>query len=216
MSEYGKDHYRKNRAKAIQGSKTYKFVIYAIISSLKSRPCIDCGLCFPPCAMDFDHISGDKVVSIAWLRNMCSPSALVEELKKCELVCSNCHRIRTSMRLNSPKMTIEEAVAIISKRKKWYDREAWEELFNLAGIDLPPLLEKPKKRDRCVRKIGPEGKSWCSAHKDFIPNDRFERNASRWNGLQGQCVDCRKLQPSRASRKSLRLSKKRYDDSQAE
>lgn len=47
--------------------------------------------------MDFDHVDGTKVANINILRNY-STQALSEELAKCELVCSNCHRERTWQR----------------------------------------------------------------------------------------------------------------------
>lgn len=47
--------------------------------------------------MDFDHVRGAKVSGIA---NMWSwhPDRVRTELAKCELVCANCHRIRTVRR----------------------------------------------------------------------------------------------------------------------
>ncbi len=66
------------------------------INPLKSFPCKDCGKTFPPFAMDFDHISnlGKKKRNISLFKNY-SIQLAKEELKKCELVCANCHRIRT-------------------------------------------------------------------------------------------------------------------------
>jgi hypothetical protein len=49
--------------------------------------------------MDFDHVTGEKIQSISRLsRGSGGKKKLLEELKKCELVCSNCHRIRTHER----------------------------------------------------------------------------------------------------------------------
>lgn len=73
---------------------------HAYLWKIKSVPCKDCGQNFPPYVMDFDHVSGIKKFSIAnkvggtW-------KALTEEIAKCEVVCSNCHRIRTWQRRNS-------------------------------------------------------------------------------------------------------------------
>lgn len=66
----------------------------ALIASLKTGPCVDCGGRFHHAAMDFDHVNGDKKFCIA-SRKTASIDDILEEVVKCELVCSNCHRIRT-------------------------------------------------------------------------------------------------------------------------
>ena len=67
------------------------------IIELKSKtPCADCHEIFPSVCMDFDHISDDKLSSISNLvSGRRSRSRIDIEINKCELVCSNCHRIRT-------------------------------------------------------------------------------------------------------------------------
>lgn len=72
------------------------------IAELKSHPCHDCGGKFHACAMDFDHLEGEsKIDSISTLmRNMrVTLKRLKEEVAKCELVCANCHRVRTYNRM---------------------------------------------------------------------------------------------------------------------
>ena len=71
----------------------------AYVNDLKAGPCTDCGGRFHYSAMDFDHIGPDKVADIAWLINNRSWKALLDEIEKCELVCSNCHRVRTWTRI---------------------------------------------------------------------------------------------------------------------
>ena len=64
----------------------------------ESNPCIDCGEHFHYSQMDFDHLD-DKKHSIAKLANSeASIKTIKSELTKCELVCSNCHRLRTWVR----------------------------------------------------------------------------------------------------------------------
>jgi hypothetical protein len=51
--------------------------------------------------MDFDHLdSTDKIGSISQLVNSLYIKKALEEIKKCELVCANCHRMRTWNRMN--------------------------------------------------------------------------------------------------------------------
>jgi hypothetical protein len=74
-----------------------------LVRSLKTAPCKDCGGVFHPEVMDFDHIQtgtkGGYEKSISRLQVRCVPEEeLLLEIGKCELVCSNCHRIRTIRR----------------------------------------------------------------------------------------------------------------------
>src|SRR4051794_32066082 len=68
----------------------------AFINAAKDVPCADCGVRFPTCAMDFDHVRGTKAFNIG--NTLVSFARLETEIAKCEVVCSNCHRIRTHER----------------------------------------------------------------------------------------------------------------------
>jgi hypothetical protein len=70
----------------------------AIVDRAKSVPCADCGVSYPPYVMDFDHIDADKDDVISRLKFSAGTKRLLEEIDKCEVVCSNCHRIRTFTR----------------------------------------------------------------------------------------------------------------------
>jgi hypothetical protein len=48
--------------------------------------------------MDFDHVRGTKHANVAELINTLSKKRIDEEIAKCEVVCSNCHRARTYLR----------------------------------------------------------------------------------------------------------------------
>jgi hypothetical protein len=72
----------------------------AIVNELKNVPCVDCLNSYPPYVMDFDHIEeGTKVMNIAQMISRDFGLKLImTEIEKCEVVCSNCHRIRTYRR----------------------------------------------------------------------------------------------------------------------
>jgi hypothetical protein len=72
----------------------------AFVGALKSStPCMDCGGMFPSEAMDFDHARGVKVKGIAaMVARDFGLDEIQAEIEKCDIVCSNCHRIRTHMR----------------------------------------------------------------------------------------------------------------------
>lgn len=69
-----------------------------IIRSIKQQPCADCGKTFPPEAMDFDHLR-EKRTEVSRLLYVSGTAALLAEIEKCEVVCANCHRVRTMRRL---------------------------------------------------------------------------------------------------------------------
>jgi hypothetical protein len=70
---------------------------YERIDALKVKPCLDCSECFPPESMDFDHVQEGKIATIAQMRGNSWGTVLLE-IAKCELVCANCHRLRTWLR----------------------------------------------------------------------------------------------------------------------
>lgn len=70
------------------------------LRQLKTGPCSDCGRTFPPYCMDFDHRDGsDKVGAVSELIFMVGKAAWLAEIEKCDLVCANCHRVRTYNRI---------------------------------------------------------------------------------------------------------------------
>jgi len=86
--------YAKQRA-SVDKSKAEDL---AMLNRLRAEtPCADCKKIHPPWRMQFDHLPEyEKVTSISTLLG--SKNKLSEELKKCELVCANCHTDRTHAR----------------------------------------------------------------------------------------------------------------------
>lgn len=56
------------------------------------RGCVDCGYNRHPAAMDFDHVYGEKSLLVSSCKSRAQADA---EISKCEVRCSNCHRIRS-------------------------------------------------------------------------------------------------------------------------
>ncbi len=95
--ECHKRYYLRNkdlyREKNIRRSKE----LIDFVISLKQKPCMDCGVQYPYYVMDFDHRErNDKIKEVAYMsaRNW-SLENIKKEADKCDLVCANCHRIRT-------------------------------------------------------------------------------------------------------------------------
>ena len=101
----GRTYYAENRVRQLELAKKRK-VRYIeqrkiFINKLKNKPCFDCHKRYPSWMMDFDHLDPkEKISSISSLtfQNMAKLDKIIEEIKKCDLVCSNCHRNRTYKR----------------------------------------------------------------------------------------------------------------------
>lgn len=96
-----KRHYQANKAKYLERNKRYRGIIRAFVRDLKeSAPCTDCGNLYPYYVMDFDHLE-NKANIISFLTSTGRIGALKKEIKKCEVVCANCHRTRSHKRLEN-------------------------------------------------------------------------------------------------------------------
>jgi hypothetical protein len=60
--------------------------------------CVDCGYNANPVALGFDHLPGTVKVRDIKSGQQLGWQALQDEIAKCEVVCMNCHHIRTSER----------------------------------------------------------------------------------------------------------------------
>jgi hypothetical protein len=67
---------------------------------LKARlPCADCGESFHHAAMHWDHRPGTiKRFDVSHMIKSYSRRAILDEIAKCDLVCANCHAVRTYTR----------------------------------------------------------------------------------------------------------------------
>jgi hypothetical protein len=69
-----------------------------MIEEAKDRPCTDCGCRFPTCVMDLGHVRGRKEFKVSEAVQRATAAAVErvrDEIAKCDVVCANCHRIRT-------------------------------------------------------------------------------------------------------------------------
>lgn len=103
-----KAHYLKNKSKYLMRNKTYRLQIKDFIKRIKEdHPCMDCGNRYPYYVMDFDHREGEKKSNdINFLSNTGRIGAVKVEIAKCDLVCANCHRVRTHNRYISKQSSL--------------------------------------------------------------------------------------------------------------
>lgn len=69
-----------------------------IVAEIKNVPCTDCKKKFPSVCMQFDHLpqyEKEFCISHDYGRPL---KRILKEIKKCEVVCANCHAIRTEER----------------------------------------------------------------------------------------------------------------------
>lgn len=100
QKKYRRDHYLKNKDKYIEKSKDWKLKQkLKILKYLSNKSCADCGE-DNPIVLEFDHLS-DKEFDIGSKIGHYSYDKILKEINKCDVVCANCHRIRTATRSNS-------------------------------------------------------------------------------------------------------------------
>lgn len=106
--KYIKEHYKNNKEYYKEKNKKFrKSVQDFILEYKKKNKCIDCGN-GDFRILDFDHVEGEKKFNIGDVtRYGYGKDKVKKEIDKCELVCANCHRIRTWER-NAPVAQTEE------------------------------------------------------------------------------------------------------------
>lgn len=91
-----KKHFQDNKDLYNKRNSRSRAKFRDFVAGFKNGPCTDCGKTFRPCVMDFDHRPGEeKLHDISRIYNFLSKSMLLKEIAKCDLVCANCHRVRT-------------------------------------------------------------------------------------------------------------------------
>ena len=88
---------QKEKAKGRMAKKR-KEIHDFLVSYKEEKGCFDCGEMYPYYVLHFDHLR-DKSFGISKYREGGQSLEKVKsEIKKCEVVCANCHAIRTHSR----------------------------------------------------------------------------------------------------------------------
>lgn len=100
-----RQHYKSNKINYIRrtSERNYRVkldITTFILEYLKEHPCADCGES-DPIVLEFDHIKGPKLfnISSAICRRI-NIFSILEEIAKCEVRCSNCHKRKTAKEYN--------------------------------------------------------------------------------------------------------------------
>ena len=112
-SAYGKEHYAKNRQRYIDQAQRVKQRLRRertlhLLEFFKTHPCVDCDE-RDPVVLEFDHVR-EKSFSIGLDLTDRKWQTILEEMKKCEVVCANCHRRRTARRRGALRIVLAQKV----------------------------------------------------------------------------------------------------------
>lgn len=165
--EYAKQLHQRKKDAGLIKKKVRRPSKASVYAEMKDNFCKDCGGVFPPCVLDFDHVKGNKKFNIANSAGY-SLDEFIEELRKCEVVCSNCHHIRTQKRRGERKTHAKPSIEkkrlfIINSKnvpcaeceKKFppvamqFDHVRGEKRFNLSQGSQYTMEEIIEEIDKC-------------------------------------------------------------------
>lgn len=95
--EDSKRHYQRHKPDYLARNTKDKHEKRDFIQKYKEfHGCMDCGGKFPYFVLDLDHRDPhDKKFALNRIHLLTSWDKMVEEINKCDVVCANCHRIRS-------------------------------------------------------------------------------------------------------------------------
>lgn len=71
-----------------------------LLTYLSKHGCVDCGET-DPIVLEFDHVKGKKISELSRMAHSRRPIDIIQkEIEKCEIRCSNCHKIKTAKEQN--------------------------------------------------------------------------------------------------------------------
>lgn len=88
-------YYEANREAHRQRAHAAVQKLVAYVRLRKALPCTDCGVQYPSYVMEFDHLHSKIMNVSAMVRRGVAIAKIRAEIEKCEVVCANCHRVRT-------------------------------------------------------------------------------------------------------------------------
>ena len=93
QKKYRKEHYLNNKEKYIKKAKTYRETFTEWIVDYKKN--LKCEICDEDryWVLDFHHKDPkEKDTEISVLIKSCNKKRILDEISKCMIICSNCHR----------------------------------------------------------------------------------------------------------------------------
>lgn len=111
---YKRAHYVANRQRYIAAATRRRDALIAertafVVEYFRRHPCADCGET-DPIILEFDHL-GRKEFTIAAGIRVRNWESVLDEIAKCDVVCANCHRRRTSLRAGCARAVAAQTAA---------------------------------------------------------------------------------------------------------
>lgn len=161
-----------HRLRTYQGANCYlshRYLFHrTVVDELKaSTPCLDCEQYFTSCQMDFDHHpSGDKCRNVSQLIAG-AQKKLLAEIAKCQLVCANCHRIRTHTGERKPDS--KHGAMLVARFKEIASRTDYPQDKRQGDFPFPELLGTMTDQELADRigKALPSRRTFKSEHFNY-------------------------------------------------
>src|SRR6266567_1760369 len=125
---YNVEYYRRHRQQEIDRVMTRQRATLEFLRQLRRVPCKDCGGTFEPHQMDFDHRDPEqKLFGLTWSKAMLAPrQRLLDEIAKCDVVCANCHAVRTYALQAQRKAARRTAGTLVNTPRRIHQRATRE------------------------------------------------------------------------------------------
>lgn len=155
---YNVRYYQRNRQREIDRVMTRQRATLEFLRQLRRVPCMDCGGTFQPHQMDFDHRDPASKAFQVTDRLLAPRHRLLQEVAKCDIVCANCHAVRTYALQGERKALRWATGSIKNTRRRSAQREVERERRDLllslrdrpcvdCGRSFPPFIMQFDHRD---------------------------------------------------------------------
>lgn len=204
---YNVRYYQRNRQREIDRVMTRQRATLQFLRELRKVPCKDCGGTYLPHQMDFDHRDpATKSFGLTWSRAMLAPrDRLLAEIAKCDIVCANCHALRTYALQAARKAwrrangTLVNTKRRITQRQKELKRRDFilalrDRPCGECGLRFPPFIMQFDHRDPTTKKFGLNA-TWMSSEARILkeaakcdivcPNCHRDRTFRRRQSIAG-------------------------------
>lgn len=93
LLEYQREYRKKNRAALSQRDRQKRLRRWQEAIDLLGGKCQHCGGIFPPCVYDLHHLNPAEKEFTIGENMLVGEERFKNEIKKCILLCANCHRL---------------------------------------------------------------------------------------------------------------------------